>query len=146
MRSLALHAAVASLLLQPTLARAETRASTTPLAMVRGYFEAIGHNDFGRALSLTAGSAQASTLSMWQELRQQAKAHSARLELKVRELHMAQRPPAGSTVPVDVKFDIDVVGHKWMFSRVARKLAGTAQFIVEPQQQRRIVAIQGTLD
>ena len=146
MRSLALYAAVALLLLVPTVGRAQSPPTATPLAIVRGYFEALGRNDFGHALSLTAGAAQARTLRMFQTLKQQAAEHSASVELKVRALRIAQRPSAGTTVPVDVTFDIDVVGHKWMFSRVARKIAGSAQFLVEPSAQRGIVAILGSIN
>ena len=39
-------------------------------ATVRGYFEALGHNDFQRALALTQGAAQERTASLVGTLRQ----------------------------------------------------------------------------
>jgi hypothetical protein len=116
---------------------------------VRGYFEALGKNDFQRALSLTVGAAQERTARMVGSLKSQARAADARVELKVRRLRVAERPErleAGLPVPVDVDFDIDVVGRKWWFSKIARRLAGTAQFYVASSVEPRIVAIEGKLE
>jgi hypothetical protein len=116
-----------------------------PAAAVRGYFAALGRNDFQGALSLTLGAAQERTARMVGTLRQQAAAHRARVELRVKSVEVSPSTAreAGGAVPVDVKFDIDIVGRKWWFSRVARKLAGHAQFYVDDQ---RIVAIEGKLE
>jgi hypothetical protein len=46
---------------------------------------------------------------------------------------------------VNVTFDIDIVGKKWFFRRVARTLAGTARFLFAGRAPR-IVAIDGHLD
>jgi len=130
------------MLLLPVLAHAD------PAATVRGYFDALGKNDFPRALSLTAGEAQLRTAHMVGTLKQQAAAAKARVELKVKKVEVLPSPPPGAdgTVPVVVQFDIDVVGKKWIFSRVARKLAGRAQFYVAAAEPSRIVAIEGRIE
>jgi hypothetical protein len=120
-----------------------------PAATVRGYFAALGANDFKRALSLTSGDAQARTERMVGSLHRQAAAAHARVELKVRKVEVS--PPAGQTadgtpVPVEVSFDIDVVGKRWIFSRVARRLNGRAQFLVaSASPEPRIISIEGKL-
>ena len=117
---------------------------------VRGYFQALARNDFPRAISLTVGAAQERTEHMVGTLRRQAAAAHAHVELKVRSVEVS--PPSrdqvadGEPVPVDVQFDIDVVGRKWFFSRVARKLSGRAQFYVASAAPARIVAIEGNLE
>ena len=118
---------------------------------MRGYFDALGKNDFPRALSLTAGAAQSRTEHMMGTLKQQAAAAHARVELKVKHVEVSQAPPEhlaeGLPVPVDVQFDIDVVGRKWIFSRVARKLSGRAQFFVAcASPAPRIIAIEGKIE
>jgi hypothetical protein len=116
---------------------------------VRDYFRALGHKDWGRALALTAGAAQARTAEMLGTLAREAEKHDADVELKVRTLNVAERPaarPGRRLIPVEVTFAIDVVGHKWFFSKVARRLAGTAQFYVLPGGPGRILAIDGNLD
>jgi hypothetical protein len=124
-------------------ARAESLGSST----VRSYFDALGRNDFARALSLTEGAAQQRTASIVNTIAKQAQAHNARVELKLRRLRLVEEPAAAprAPVPVAATFSIDVVGHKWFFSKVAHRLAGTAQFYVTPTAQPRIVAIEGNL-
>jgi hypothetical protein len=140
MRWLLVLAAVMSVSLAPHSARA-----VGPSATVRCYFDALGRNDFGRALALTGGAAETRTAQLLGSLERQAAAANASVELKVRRLAVSERPPAPSgAVPVDVSFNIDVIGKKWLFSRVARRLAGQAQFVVAPTDQR-IVAITGSL-
>ena len=118
-------------------------AQPTPEQTVRGYFDALGRNDFNRALSLTAGEAQERTARMVGTLQQQALANDAKVILKVKRVEVApQQAPDG---PVEVSFDIDVVGKKWIFSKVARKLNGRAQFYVDSDAPK-IVAIEGRID
>jgi hypothetical protein len=114
-----------------------------PSALVRSYFEALRRGDFPRALALTDGAAQARTARMVARLRDEAAAKHATVELRLRQLQLALIPADGGSAPVDVQFAIDVVGHKWIFSRVARRLQGHAQFLVEDE---RITQIDGWLD
>jgi hypothetical protein len=108
-------------------------------AVVRGYFAALERKDFGHALRLTTGGAQVSTARMVGTLERQAAAQHAEVELRVRRLDLQ---PAGAG-PVQVSFDIDIIGRKWLWSRVARTLRGTARFLV--RDDGRIAAIEGTL-
>jgi hypothetical protein len=147
MRFLASFALVTTLALG-VAARSQGAVARSPsIATVCHYFEALNRNDFGRALSLTAGAAQTRTQQMLGKLKHEADAADAEVELHVRRLAVAERPAAQGGVPVDVVFDIDVVGKRWFFSRVARRLAGTARFLVEPPPSSapRIVAINGAL-
>jgi hypothetical protein len=124
------------------------RSQPDPATTVRGYFAALGRNDFQGALSLTEGAAQERTAHMVGTLREQAAAHSAKVELKVKRVEVsppANEAEANGTVPVEVRFDIDVVGKKWLFHKVARTLAGKAQFYVN-EDAARIVAIEGNLE
>jgi hypothetical protein len=121
------------------LAHAQPSAEQT----VRGYFDALGKNDFNRALALTAGEAQARTARMVGTLQQQAAANDAKVILKVKRVEVA--PPQEPDGPVEVSFDIDVVGKKWIFSKVARKLNGRAHFYVDSDEPK-IVAIEGRID
>jgi long-subunit acyl-CoA synthetase (AMP-forming) len=79
-------------------------------------------------------------------LKRQAAAAGAHVELKVKQVRVqtAQRRAEGLPVPVDVQFDIDVIGKKWIFSKVAKKLAGRAQFLVAGSS--RIVGIEGNIE
>jgi hypothetical protein len=134
------------LLLVLSLARASSEPNRPDAAAtVRGYFDALSHNDFQRALSLTAGPALERTQKMVGTLRQQAAAAHARVELNVKRVEVSP-PQAVRTppIPVEVSFDIDVVGKKWWFKKVARTLAGRAQFYVDGVAPR-IVAIEGRL-
>jgi len=142
MRSLALLFVVAA---ASPLALAQ--GETSPCDAVRGYFQALERQDFGRALALTDGSAQSQTSQMVAELKSEAKAHNARVEVRVKQLDVR---PAGALqpgrgVPVPVAFRIDVVGKKWCFSKVARTLGGEARFWIDPERPDRIVAIEGHL-
>ena len=112
---------------------------------VRGYFSALARQDFGGALSLTDGAAQSRTSHMVSRLQNEAAAHHARVEVKVTKLDVRApgAPEPGLGVPVPVVFHIDVVGHKWLFHRVARTLDGCARFWVNAD---RIVAIDGSID
>lgn len=114
-----------------------------PSETVRGYFDALGRQDFTRALSLTSGAAQKRTEKMVGDLRQQAAAAHAQVELKVTRVDVDDAVTDGDSVKVS--FHIDVIGKKWMFKKVARRLEGTAHFRVEGAAEPRIVAIDGQL-
>jgi hypothetical protein len=117
-----------------------------PSAAVRGYFQALGRQDFSRAIALTDGSAQTRTSRMVATLKSEAAAHHAQVEVKVTGLDVrSPGEPDSRGVPVPVAFHIDVVGHKWCFSKVARTLEGEARFYVDPSRPGRIVAIEGRL-
>jgi hypothetical protein len=127
----------------PLAARADANCSTDA---VRGYFRALDRQDFTGAIAFTDGAAQASTSRMVNELRSEAAAHNARVEVKVKNLDVrAPGAPDARGVPIPVAFHIDVVGHKWCFSKVARKLEGQARFYVDPAHPDRIVAIEGQI-
>jgi hypothetical protein len=128
-------------------APAQADAPHAPTDCVRGYFDALGRQDFGGALALTDGAAQASTSRMVSTLQQEAASHHARVEVKVTRLAVKSpgAPLPGRGVPVPVQFHIDVIGHKWLCKRVARVLEGDAQFYVDPARAGRIVAIEGNL-
>jgi hypothetical protein len=112
-----------------------------PANLVRGYFAALEHKDFSRALSMTAGTAQACTANMVGTLERQAAEHHADVEVKVQRLEVGSPSNPGM---VPVRFDIDVIGKKWIFRRLARKLSGTATFRLAASGDR-IVAIDGVL-
>jgi hypothetical protein len=125
------------------LAHAEAR----PGDAVRGYFQALDRQDFVKALALTVDAAQARTSHMVQALKSEAAAHHARVEVKVKHLDVrSPGSPEARGVPVSVAFHIDVVGHRWCFSKVARRLAGEARFFVDPEHPDRITAIEGRLE
>jgi hypothetical protein len=130
------------LLLFSMLAPAHSQSGPDAVLTVRGYFDALGHNDFQRALSFTAGAAQERTANMVGTLKQQAAAANANVELKVKRVDVSL--PVADNGPVDVAFDIDVIGKKWIFKKVAKKIAGHAQFYVATDAPR-IVAIEGRL-
>jgi hypothetical protein len=130
------------LLLLLSLAPAHSQSGPEACDTVRGYFDALGHNDFQRALSFTAGAAQERTANMVGTLHQQAAAANAKVELKVTRVEVS--PPAVDNGPVDVSFHIDVIGKKWIFKKVARTLSGRAQFYLAADAPR-IVAIEGRL-
>jgi hypothetical protein len=134
------------LALAPLLARGEAGPSG-PSQAVRGYFRALDQQDFGKAVAMTSGTALMRTASMVAMLRQQAAAYHARVEIKVRALDVrSPGEPDERGVPVPVQFHIDVVGKRWCFSRVARRLAGEARFYVDPAHPDKIVAIEGNID
>jgi hypothetical protein len=114
---------------------------------VRGYFQALDRQDFVRALALTDGQAQESTSNMVNTLKRQAAAAHAWVEVKVKTLEVQPEGVAepGRGVPVPVHFHIDVIGHKWLFHKVGRRLDGYACFWVDPERADRIVAIEGDL-
>lgn len=120
-----------------------SRAAGAPSAreVVRGWFQAIAHQDFDGALALTRGPAQASTAAVVGALTACAARHHAALEVKVNHLELAAPPAAGRTVTAI--FDIDVIGKKWFF-RAAKKLQGVARFRVAGDA--RIVAIDGSIE
>jgi hypothetical protein len=125
------------------LAHAE---SAGPAAAVRGYFDALGRQDFGRALAMTDGAAQTRTSQMVDQLKTEAAAHHARVDVKITHLDVrAPGEPDARGLPVPVAFHIDVVGHRWCFSKVARALDGVARFYFDPQRPDRIVAIEGRI-
>src|SRR5690349_1103061 len=89
-----------------------------PIDAVRGYFQALDHQDFGKAIALTDGSAQARTSRMVQKLKSEAAAHNAKVEVRVTQLDVrAPASPDARGVPVPVAFHIDIVGKKWCFSK-----------------------------
>src|SRR5262249_22530724 len=137
---------LAWLVLLLILAAPVARAEQAPAQAVRGYFAALEHKDWDRALALTSGPALDRTARMLGTLTTEARRHHADFELKVRALRVDERAPAEVGVPVDVRFEIDVIGKKWIFRRLARKLTGYAQFIVEGESPPRIVAILGKID
>src|SRR3954470_10792840 len=98
---------------------------------VRGYFQALDRQDFGKAIALTDGSAQARTSHMVNKLKSEAAAHNAKVEVRVKQLDVrSPGSPEARGVPVAVAFRIDVVGKKYCFSKVARQLDGEARFFV----------------
>jgi hypothetical protein len=124
-------------LVSPLAAHAQ---SSDPPRVVRGWFAALQRKDFGRALELTTGGALERTAHMVGTLEQQARAHHAEVELRVKRLDVAEAPSGC----VQVAFDIDVIGKKWMFRRVAKTLSGIARFHVDDYD--RIVAIDGNIE
>ncbi len=144
-------AVVAAVVLAPLAAHPPVAHATDSVApgIVRGYFAALARKDFSRAFELTSGDALERTEHMVGTLNREAAQHHAQVELRVRSLSVAEQPAAADadSVPVLVSFDIDVIGRKWIFRRVARRLTGTAQFLVEKEAaQPRIVAILGRLE
>jgi hypothetical protein len=122
---------------------ARARAESSAPSVVRGYFAALERKDFGRALSLTAGSALARTENMVGTLNREAASHNAEVELRVTKLELANSPSEqNGSAPVKVSFGIDVIGKKWIFRKLARRLRGQAQFYVTADQ---IVAIDGQI-
>src|SRR5437868_10397678 len=107
------------------MALASSSSAQEPTALVRGYFAALERSDFTRAIRLTEGAAQKSTEHMVGTLQHQAAEHHAQVELKVQRLDVQ---PKRDGQRVKVEFNIDVIGKKWVFKKVARTLAGTAEF------------------
>ncbi len=142
MRSLvALFALVAS------VAASHAQSPCAPTDAVRGYFQALDRQDFGKAIALTVGPALQRTSNMVQRLKSEAAAHNAKVEVRVKQLDVRlPGAPEARGVPIPVSFRIDVVGKKWCFSKVARQLDGVARFYVDPARPDRIVAIEGKLD
>ncbi|MDB4971600.1 MAG: hypothetical protein JWN44_7289 [Myxococcales bacterium] len=122
-------------------------ANPEPADAVKGYFQALDRQDFSRALAYTEGAAKGRTSRMVEQLKSEAAANHARVEVKVKRLDVKSAGVAepGRGVPVPVAFHIDVVGHKFCFSKVARKLDGEARFYLDPARPDRIVAIEGRL-
>ena len=137
---------VAPLLLVLAAPLAVAHAEAGPAAAVRGYFEALGRQDFGSALALTDGAAQARTSRMVDTLKSEAAAHHARVDVKVTKLDVREPgAPDEHGLPITVAFHIDVVGHKWCFSKIARALDGVARFYFDPARPDRILAIEGRI-
>jgi hypothetical protein len=131
---------IASSLLWPALSSAGR-----PAATVRGFFDALEHKDFGRALSLTGGDAAVRIAQLLGHIDQEAAQRHVQVELKVRSLRLAEgAPDDAGAIPVEVTYDIDVIGKKWIFRKLARKLTGTAEFFVD-EREPRITAIVGQL-
>ena len=136
----------ATLVFAATVAVPLAAHAQSPSVAVRSYFQALGRQDFSRALALTDGAAQTRTSHMVETLKSEAAAHHARVEVSVTRLDVrTPGAPEARGVPVPVAFHIDVVGHKWCFSKVARTLDGEARFYVDPSRPDRIVAIEGKL-
>lgn len=132
---------IAASLLLPSLARAGAPSST-----VRDFFAALEHRDFPRALAFTDGTASGRVSRLLAHIDREAARHHAQVEFKVRSLRLSEGSPdeAGAT-PVEVTYEIDVIGKKWIFRKLARKLTGTADFYVA-ENAPRITAIVGQLD
>lgn len=124
------------------------RAEVGPQAAVKGYFQALGRQDFGKALALTDGAAQTRTSHMVSTLQSEAAAAHARVEVQVKKVELRETGALepGRGVPVAVQFHIDVVGKKWCFAKVARRLEGQAKFWVDPGRSDKIVAIDGNIE
>lgn len=137
-----------ALLIAVVVAPLAVRAEGSPVQSVRGYFDALGRQDFRRALAFTCAEAQKTTSHMVSTLQREAAEHGARVEVQVKQVDVAAPGSLepGRGVPVPVQFHIDVVGHKWMFHKVARRLEGQARFWVDPAHADRIVAIEGNLE
>ena len=130
-------AAVATLpLLLVPLARAQE-----PTSLVRGWFAAVVERNQSRALALTEGSAAQRTADMLDKLKNQEAEHNAEVELKLQKLDVE----AGANDTVKVEFAIDVIGRKWMFKKVARKLTGRAEFTLA-ESGEHIARIDGNLE
>jgi hypothetical protein len=112
-----------------------------PCALVRGYFTALAEKNYDKAIQLTSGAAQERTRHWVGSLEQEAAQHHADVQLRVQRLDV--RPTEGQRV--SVQFNIDVVGKKLCFSKVARTLAGVAEFIVTHDGER-IERIDGHLE
>ncbi|HZS36626.1 MAG TPA: hypothetical protein VFF06_07370 [Polyangia bacterium] len=110
-----------------------------PTQVVQRWFAALEQKNFPQAMALTQGSALQRTEHMVGRLVAEAEAHHADVEVKVK--HLEVRDEGGDVL---VTFDIDIVGKKWFFRRVARTLAGTARFTLADGQ--RIDAIDGRLE
>lgn len=130
-----LLAVVALIVARPSRARAESR-SGAAMGVVRAYFSALADRDFGGALRMTTGAAMQRTRDILVDLERRAAERRAHVDLEVRQLDL--RPNGNGTV--DARFAIDVIGKKWMFSKVARRLFGNARFYVN---DNTITAIAG---
>jgi hypothetical protein len=120
--------------------------ASAPASTVRSFFAALERRDFGGALALTEGAAAGVITSMLDAINSEAARRHVDVELRVRSLRVTERGADGSgQTPVDVAYDIDVIGKKWIFHKVARHLSGTASFYVDDRAPR-IVAIVGMLD
>ena len=120
--------------------------ASAPGSTVRSFFAALERRDFRAALAYTEGAAASVIAGMLDNIKSEAARRHVDVELKVRNLVVTERgPDATGQTPVDVAYDIDVIGKKWMFHKVARRLSGTASFYVDDRAPR-IVAIVGMLD
>jgi hypothetical protein len=151
---------VASSLVLSALARATTAATLpssgarstvagvaagpSPSETVRGFFDALEQKDFPRALAFTDGEAAMRIADLLGHIDAEAARHHAQIELKVRSLRLREGVLDDGVVPVQVRYEIDVIGRKWFFRKLARKLVGTAEFLVDGSAPR-ITAIVGRL-
>jgi hypothetical protein len=126
---------------------AHARGEAPAAAAVRGYFQSLARQDFSGAIARTDGTALQCTARMVNKLKSEAARHNAKVEVKVTKVDVREPgAPEARGVPVPVQFHIDVVGKKWCFSKVARRLDGQARFWVDPKNPDRIVAIDGNLE
>ena len=134
---------VLSAIALPALAaKAESFQSST----VKGYFAALDRQDFDTALKLTSGSAQVRTAKMVGDLKEEAAKHNAKVLVEVKKVEVVELDEEGDgPKTIEVTFDIDIVGKKWMFKKVARRLNGTARFEVVQDPEPHIVTIDGKL-
>jgi hypothetical protein len=97
---------------------------------VRHYFDAFAKLDLPALAAATSGSAKQKTEALVETLRDEARRHGVKVELRLARLEVA--PPSGpaGSPRVDASFNLDVVAKKSIFSVVARKLRGHASFEV----------------
>jgi hypothetical protein len=131
-------------LLLPALVAPPARAEP-PSLTVRGFFAALEQHDFGGALARTDGAAARVIGELLAAIDREARSRNAQVSLRVRSLRVQERAAVTSgPVPVDVTYDIDIIGRRWIFSRVARRLSGSASFLVDARRPC-IVAVVGEL-
>jgi hypothetical protein len=141
----ALRLIVSRLIAWVLLGAVPAHASSTSLATVRGFFGALERHDFASARALTDGNAAGVVARLLDHMERQAARRHAVVELHVRSLQLADHAPdAAGRVAVDVAYDIEVFGKKWLVSWFARRLSGTASFTID-DRALRIVAIAGSL-
>ncbi len=120
--------------------------ASVPAITVRGFFAALEQHQFGRALAFTEGAAAGIIARLLGEITREAARKNADVELKIRRLELTEHPPdAAGPTPVQVSYQIDVIGKKWFMRWTARRLMGTARFYVD-ERAPRIVAIVGQLE
>ena len=136
---------MASLLLCLT-AGAPAQASAPPsgaVAIVSHFFEAFAHLDSAQVTALTSGAASTDTNSIIDKIRAQARDKGVSVELRTAELRIGRPCTLGAMARVVVRFRIEVIAKKWIFTRVARELRGRATFDVTGTPANRSLHIVG---
>jgi hypothetical protein len=125
---------VAALLLVTAIA---LPASARCGAPVERLFAALGRHDFKAALAQTSGAAAATLGGMLGSIDREAAKANAQVVLDVRDLHVSEgAADADGMVPVDVRYDIALVGKRSIFRRLVRHLTGTARIVVDRASER----------